>query len=208
MKKLNTIFILVMLCGLSACASMSKNECLNANWKTIGYEDGSLGRAETMIQQHRKACAKVNVSPDLNQYLSGHREGVRVYCKKSTGYQLGVSGGAYANICPADLEPLFLKAYRIGQELFSIRQEISRIESAVTGYRNSIADLEKQKQDAKQLIVESSSAKEKRLQLKEIDGIDNEIRYYERDIADAQHQLDHLHRDYSATEAEHRQMGY
>jgi predicted nucleic acid-binding Zn-ribbon protein len=169
MKKLRALFILVMLGGLSACASMSKNECLNANWKTIGYEDGSLGRAETMIQSHRKACA---------------------------------------DICPADLEPVFLKAYRLGQELFSIRQEISRIESAITGYNNGIADLEKQKQDAKQLIVESSSAKEKRLQLKEIDRIDSEIRYYERDIADAQHQLDHLHHDYSATEAEHRQMGY
>jgi hypothetical protein len=205
MKKL---LILLALSGLSACASLSKEECLNADWKTIGYEDGSLGRAETTIQSHRKACAKINVSPDLNQYLSGHKEGARVYCKKSTAYQLGVSGGAYNGICPADLEPAFLKAYRYGQELFSIRQEISRIESAITSYENSITDLEKQKQEAKKLIVDSSSTKEKRQQLKEIDRLDMEIRRYERDIADAEHQAEHLHQDYSAIESHHRQMGY
>lgn len=202
------LFILLMLSGLSACASLSKEECLNANWKTIGYEDGSQGKSETTIQSHRKACAKINVSPDLNQYLSGHKEGARVYCKKSTGYQWGVSGGVYAGICPADLEPAFLKAYRYGHELFNIRQEISRIESAITGYQNSITDLERQKQDAKKLIVESSSSKEKRQQLKEIDRIDMDIRRYERDIAEADHQVGHLHQDYSAIESQHRQMGY
>lgn len=65
MKKLNALLIVAILSGLSACASMSKDECLNANWKTIGYEDGSLGRPETTIQAHRKACAKINVTPDL-----------------------------------------------------------------------------------------------------------------------------------------------
>jgi len=83
---MNKLYFLCVIIGMTGCASMSKQECLNANWKTIGYEDGSRGKPETSIQAHRKACAKINITPDLPQYQQGHREGARFYCKKHTGY--------------------------------------------------------------------------------------------------------------------------
>jgi Protein of unknown function (DUF2799) len=203
------LFLLWMLGCLIGCASMSKEECLNANWKNIGYEDGSMGRPEMTVQAHRKACAKINITPDLAQYQQGHREGARAYCKKPTAYQLGVNGGAYYNVCPADLEPGFLQAYRLGQELFAIAQQIDQVEADIAGYHSSIDSLEQQKAEQKAFIVNAdSSSKERRVYLNEIDRLEDEIRHFEHDIGDAEHELDHLARDYAKLEAEHRRMGY
>jgi len=206
--KLTNILLVAILCGLTACASMSKEECLTADWKTIGYEDGSLGRPDSTIQSHRKSCAKINVTPDLAQYQQGHREGARAYCKKSTGYQLGVSGGAYYNICPPDLEASFLQAYRLGQELYVLTQSIAKVQSDISSYRSSVNELEKQKLTEKDAIVEGGSAKERRQHLKEIDHLDAEMRRYQDDIGHAEHELNHLKQDYANLQAEHRRMGY
>jgi prefoldin subunit 5 len=203
------LLLLGCISVLVACASMSKEECLNANWKNIGYEDGSLGKPETTIQSHRKACAKINVTPDLSQYQLGHREGARSYCKKATGYQAGVSGGAYYNICPADLEPAFLKAYRLGQELFAVSQQRNQIAQAISGFESSIESLEQQKiEQEKSIVSAGSSSNERRAYLNEIRRIEDEIRSLERQIMDAEHQLDHLDQDYVDLQADHRRMGY
>ena len=34
---------LISSLGLSGCASMSKQECLSVDWRTVGYEDGAAG---------------------------------------------------------------------------------------------------------------------------------------------------------------------
>lgn len=209
MNRLNKLLMLCIMFCVTACASMSKQECLNANWKSIGYEDGSMGKPETTIQSHRKACVKINITPDLAQYQQGHREGARAYCKKATGYQLGVSGGAYYNICPADLETVFLQAYHLGQELFTISRQMDQIEDAISNYGSNIDSLEQQKAEQEKAIVNaSSSSKERRLYLKEIDRIEDGIRHYEHDIIEAKQELDYLAQDYAKLQAEHRRMGY
>lgn len=209
MNLLSKMFLLWILGCVIGCASMSKEECLNANWKSIGYEDGSMGRPEMTIQAHRKACAKINITPDLAQYQQGHREGARVYCKQATGYQLGVGGGAYYNVCPSDLEASFLQAYRLGQELFAITQKIDQVESAIAGYESSIDNLEQQKAGQEKSIVNAgSSSNERRTYLNEINRLEDEIRRYEHDIGDAEHELAHLARDYAKLQAEHQRMGY
>ena len=53
-----------LLGALSGCASLSKSECLNANWEDIGVRDGANGQPEEYLIQHSTACAKVNVAPD------------------------------------------------------------------------------------------------------------------------------------------------
>ena len=62
--------LLVLLAALGGCASLSKNECLNANWEDIGIRDGANGRPEEYLIQHSKACAKVGVTPDRGAWLT------------------------------------------------------------------------------------------------------------------------------------------
>ena len=106
------IALLTLSVGLyiSGCATLNKDECRTADWRAIGYEDGSRGYHPSRIGQHREACAEYGVRPDMDAYRSGHAEGVRVYCKPHTGYRLGLRGTSYNDICPADLEEHFLAA--------------------------------------------------------------------------------------------------
>src|SRR6476620_8695628 len=82
----------------SACSTMSKEECLAVDWRTIGYEDGVAGYSGDRISQHRKACAKYGVQTDLNQYQAGRAQGLREYCKPANGYRLGSRGGSYGGV--------------------------------------------------------------------------------------------------------------
>ncbi|HNR23202.1 MAG TPA: DUF2799 domain-containing protein [Steroidobacteraceae bacterium] len=72
---------------------MSGNECRTVDWRTIGYEDGVAGHSGDRVAQHRRACAKHGVTPDLAQYQDGRSEGLREYCQPSNGFRVGAGRG-------------------------------------------------------------------------------------------------------------------
>jgi hypothetical protein len=90
--------ILIVL--LAGCASMSKDECLNADWQLIGYEDGASGSAAVRIGEHRKACASHGVVPDKASYDLGYEEGIMTYCSYDRGFLSGQHGERGYEICP------------------------------------------------------------------------------------------------------------
>ena len=63
--------------ALAGCAGMSEQACLTSDWRTVGFEDGSLGRSEATIGNYRKQCAEHGVAPDLDAIVPGHADGVR-----------------------------------------------------------------------------------------------------------------------------------
>jgi hypothetical protein len=113
---------------LLGCASMSREECLMADWRTIGYEDGVRGLTGDNIARHRKACAKAGVAPDRAAYELGRQDGLREFCQPARGYDYGRGGNNYAGVCPADLEDEFLQAYSDGRALFSLEQGVRDVE--------------------------------------------------------------------------------
>lgn len=211
MKILNLILLTGLISQLLACASMSKQECMTANWRSIGYEDGASGRPEMTIQAHRKACAKINITPDLPLYQQGHREGVRVYCKNtSAAYELGTQGGAYYKVCPADLEPKFLQAYRLGQELFSIQQQMNDAENKISSLESSIHNLQQQIEDQESALthLKDPSKSEKRRYRDEIARLSDDIYRYRDEINQANRDIGFLESEYAHRQQEHRRMGY
>ena len=46
---------LAAMLALAGCAGMSEQACLTSDWRTVGFEDGSLGRSEATIGNYRKA---------------------------------------------------------------------------------------------------------------------------------------------------------
>ena len=71
-RSLMRIFAALALCAtLGGCASLSKDECLNADWQDIGVRDGANGQPEEYLIQHSTACAKVGVTPDRTRWLAG-----------------------------------------------------------------------------------------------------------------------------------------
>jgi uncharacterized protein DUF2799 len=121
---------------LAGCAAMSEQACLTSDWRTVGFEDGSLGRAEATIGNYRKACAEHGVTPDLEAYRAGHAEGVLTYCKPGNGFEVGHSGAAYQGVCPANLEEAFVAEYNTGRHLHDLEWALQRVDSEIaSNYR-------------------------------------------------------------------------
>src|SRR3982751_5295794 len=91
---------LAVLGSLGGCASLSKSECMNANWEDIGIRDGANGQPEEYLIQHSTACAKVNVVPDRGAYLHGREIGLERFCVPHRAYQIGEYGNGFdVGIC-------------------------------------------------------------------------------------------------------------
>jgi len=129
-KLLFTLSASILL--ISGCATMGKDECLTSNWRSIGYEDGARGYPPERIGNHRKACAKHSVSPDLQAYQAGRAEGLQAFCQPHKGFQLGSRGGNYAGVCPAELAPDFVEAYRVGRVLYGMESSVRSAASQIS----------------------------------------------------------------------------
>lgn len=128
-----------VLAALGGCASLSKDECMAANWEDIGVRDGANGRPEEYLIQHSTACARVNVVPDRGAWLHGRERGLERFCVPHRAYQMGESGGGFdSGICRNfDMERLQvayqkgLDVNRLGGELAAIDTEIRDINTTL-----------------------------------------------------------------------------
>lgn len=145
--------LLLAFMGLYGCVSMSAEECLTADWYTIGYEDGIHGLSTSNISNRRKACAKHGVSPDLEQYTAGHAKGVPLFCIARNGFSRGSRGSQYPAICPANVFPEFNKAYNIGLRAHEIQKQINRLLEDYNHIDNELADLQHRIEDNEDQIV-------------------------------------------------------
>jgi len=115
MKRLFYLISILLMVGLfSGCASMSKKECLTADWHAVGHSDGARGVHFNNLSKHRKACNKYEVIPDEEAYHAGWERGIRNYCTSDRGYQVGAAGQPYRSICPQDVEQNFRTGWKKG----------------------------------------------------------------------------------------------
>lgn len=175
---------------LSGCATLSKNECLTADWATIGYEDGIQGKSQSRIGQHRKACADYDVSPDLSAYQRGHAEGVILFCTPHNGYNKGKQGNDYPTICPTNVEASFRKGYEAGREVY--RAWSSRIEvlTDIENIEKQLLDIEEQiAEDEGDLFDGIGTKKERKKTYTNINTLKEDYYYLSEDYDDLQEQL-------------------
>lgn len=196
--------ILMVLCLLlvfsSGCATLGKEECLNASWRSIGYEDGAHGRAVSQIGQHRKACAKHGVQPDMAAYRTGHKEGLQEYCTPHRGYQLGSRNAVYNTVCQGPLEADFMKGYREGKKIYKMNAQVRNQGREVKRLRKQLetSNLEVNNMEAE--LVRDGTSKTRRLELlEEIREAEanqkvlfSEITFKERRLARLSRQRDRL----------------
>jgi len=131
---------------MSGCASMSEKECLTVNWTDQGYRDGRSGHPPARLEEHREACAKVGVVPDVVQYRAGRDEGVLEYCSPANAVREGRLGRGYRNACPMQLEAGFLAHHKLGYRAYQAEQ---RVESLNRQMQQTQRSLDKEKNDSK-----------------------------------------------------------
>lgn len=121
---------------------MDKDECMAADWRTIGYEDGLHGLPSDHIGVHRAACAKYQVAPSLAAYSEGRDRGLREYCEPKNGFRTGINGYAYANVCSGAAEAAFVDSYRYGRQIHDARNELHSTQARLRAARDGVAHTE------------------------------------------------------------------
>ena len=165
MSMCRVLLSLATVLVLSGCASMSEKDCLTANWVDQGYRDGRQGYPLSRVEDHREACSKVGVVPEVALYRRGHGQGVLEYCTPRNAVSEGRDGRPYRNACPAALEGEFLayhelgmRAYQAQQRLDSLNRESQRLqrtlnkeksESKRKRLRSQLRDLDRNLRDAR-----------------------------------------------------------
>lgn len=148
--------------AVSGCSTMNKSECLTVDWQTIGYEDGVAGYSGERIAQHRKACAKYGVTPDLARYQSGRDQGLHEFCRPENGFRLGAGGAGYGGVCPANLEGAFVNAYGAGRQLFNLQAQVSNAQRELGERHRELDEVENEIVHKSAVIVSSDSTGEER----------------------------------------------
>ncbi len=110
---------------LAECATMTPEQCMHADWRQIGFSDGTNGFSGARINDHAKACAERGVRPNLDEYLRGREQGLQTYCQPENGFAVGRRGGnSNAADCPDFLKQTFLDQYWRGQQIRQIEEDL------------------------------------------------------------------------------------
>jgi hypothetical protein len=147
---------------LSGCATLSKNECLTANWASIGYEDGLQGQARDRIGSHRRACADYGIDPNLEEYQLGYNQGLEIFCTPQNGFLKGKSGYTYTGICTGNLASGFLQGYENGREIYLATGEVNRLRGELHTLDNRISHLENEIYRKERLLFSNAVSKSER----------------------------------------------
>ena len=192
---------LMLVCLMAGgCATMDKDECLVADWRLIGFQDGVQGKSAAAVGAYRKDCADYRVVPDLNAYQAGRREGLQQYCVPPNGFRLGEAGRAFNAVCPAATERGFRAAYNTGRALYLARSRVNSTQSQIQQKQQAIQSLEADRQDRLMGMVQRGVSSEQRVQMlydvttieKDIRTANADIAVLARDLEQQQAELDHL----------------
>ena len=134
------IACLAITAAVSGCATLNKDECLHANWYSIGMEDGAKGEPLERLSEHRRACAEYGVAPIPDRYAAGRDQGLKSYCTYEHGYAAGSSGSSYHGVCPPELSRRFLAGYEIGREIYEIKRKLAEVQSEIQRTKDRLKD--------------------------------------------------------------------
>jgi len=163
--KRTSILLSLLVIGLAGCATMSGDECATSDWTAVGFEDGSRGYASDRFGKHRKACAKHGITADFQAYQQGRSQGLVEFCQPGRGFNLGANGGQYNGVCSVELEADFLDAYRVGQQLYTLRSKVSSANTQIYNKKHELEDIEDQITHNEALLIGDQTTIEDRVLL-------------------------------------------
>lgn len=198
-------FYLLVLLGVSSCATMDKSECLQADWQMIGMEDGAAGRQLSYIGTRRKDCAEHGVTPNLDQYNAGRAEGLKQFCTYKNGYRHGSNGNSNSDVCQGALQGPYADGFNKGSEIYGMGKEINQMASHLRSKEAELAGLDEDIRLAESKLISRAGSKAARISqldhynhLKaDRDALVNYLHNLNADIASKQQKRDALNAQYS-----------
>jgi hypothetical protein len=181
----------------AGCSGMSEQACVSADWRTVGFEDGTSGRSEASIGRYRQQCADHGVAPDLDSYRAGHADGVRVYCRASNGFAVGHGGATYQGVCPADLEAEFVAEYNAGRRLHDLESALASVDGRIASNYRAQENIKQELTNIAAKMIATDTTAEQRVAMvtrsadlgRRYGELTTEIQHLERDRALAERDL-------------------
>lgn len=135
---------LLLVWGLGGCATLSKEECLVANWREVGFSDASQGYTQARVAEHRAACAQAQVTVNLDEYNKGFELGLKNYCTANTGFDLGGKGAGYPDQCNEKTYPQVRAGFKQGQAVYNVQRQRNEVERELQDKREQSKALTEQ----------------------------------------------------------------
>jgi hypothetical protein len=168
---------------LASCNTLSKEECVAADWRVIGESDGAAGyEPQERFAAHAKSCERVKVVPDQTIWYQGYQAGLVRYCTPMSGLMHGQTGHGYSNVCPPETAPGFLRGYTLGNRQNSQQSRLNSLQSDYESKETEIDDLSRKLKDAPDA--------DRRDIRRRMDDLEDDMRRIRREQRDVQDELD------------------
>jgi hypothetical protein len=175
---------------LSGCETMSKSECMTANWSDVGLRDGLRGEEMSVLDDRVRDCAKAGVTVDTPRYLAGRAHGLQDFCRLEKAAPLGLSGTAYAGVCPPQVDVEFRRRHQAGYDVYLMRNRVNELGNRSERLQQRLRDADRD--EDKQLKAADKDDDRKRIR-REFDerrrNLRNELRDVDRDTQRARDNL-------------------
>jgi len=148
------ILILISVAFMTACSSLSKEECDTMNWKNAGYMSAIKGQTSVSdLSMYQEQCYKRHgVVPKQQEYANGYSEGLKQYCTDSNLYKVGRDGDDYKGICDrTENKDSVVKKYNEGRVDF-LERKVSDLESENSRLKSDISNLESELNNCRSTI--------------------------------------------------------
>ena len=145
-KMKNVLYLLIWVIFaalLIGCSTLSKNQCLQANWYELGWRDGNLGKPRSLFQKHADACVKHNVRAEKMDYFRGRDDGLKNFCTYDNGFSQGKYGKKFNYVCPSNLEATFLAGFSKGRKVYKYNRKVAALEKRLKMIDDEIKKKEK-----------------------------------------------------------------
>ena len=70
------LLALTFIFSISACSSMSEQECLSTNWYKKGMSDAKAGKPKSTLGGYKDACRRNGIQFDNEEYIQGFEKGL------------------------------------------------------------------------------------------------------------------------------------
>ena len=183
-KSIRIISALALALTLASCATMSPEECRFANWADVGMRDGLEGKTLALLNERISDCAEAGVRVDGNTYLKGREAGLKSYCRLENAAPLGLNGGSYEGVCPAQIDGEFRRRYQLGYNVYAAHAEAARIDNRQQWLEQRLRQLDR---DEDKRLRDANKEDDRRRIRRDIDDECHRVRDELRDLDRAQY---------------------
>ena len=108
---------------ISSCSTQTKVQCENTKWHQRGVQMALDGQTKESQNEFVNQCSSQGVAIDQAKFDQGYAYGLKLFCRPDHGYQYGLQGFEYREICDVKKRAAFLEKYLLGRKAF-LNQEI------------------------------------------------------------------------------------